>query len=64
MREIHAFFALKGQCLSITCEFDASCVIFTHFLKSTLTLFIGVLAFWRVGITVALLASLGDSSTG
>lgn len=58
MREIHAFLALKTLCLSITCEFDASCVIFTHSVKSTLSLFIGFLAFLPVGITAAALVSL------
>jgi hypothetical protein len=53
MRDFHAFSRVKSFCLSLTRDFHASCVIFTHSVKTALSLFIGFSAFWRVGIRVA-----------
>ncbi len=57
MRDFHAFSCVFWACLSVTRDSHASCVILTHLLNFTLSLFIGVLAFWRVGITVAAVLS-------
>lgn len=63
MREFDAFFDVKTLCLSLTREFDAWCVIFTHSVNFTLTIFIGFSRFLRVGIEVALLglSPIGDN---